>query len=127
MDLIGLLLGMVTAPITWPIALLMFVAIALMKGWIIPRAQSDALISQHEKVENGLRETLTLVREDRDKSLDSLRVERDLWRDVAKDSQEIAGIVRKQNSDLIENQESFDHLIDELRKMTGIGGDKDGG
>lgn len=127
MDLIGLLLGMVSSPITWPIALLIFVAIALMKGWIIPRSQSDALIAQHEKVENGLRETLTLVREDRDKSLESLRGERDLWKDVAKDSQEIAGIVRHQNSDLIENQESFDHLIDELRKMTGIGGDKDDG
>ena len=127
MDVIGLLLGMVSSPITWPIALLIFVAIALMKGWIIPRSQSDALIAQHEKVEDGLRETLTLVREDRDKSLDSLRVERDLWKDVAKDSQEIAGTVRKQNSDLIENQESFDHLIDELRKMTGIGGDKDDG
>ena len=123
MDVIGLLLGMVSSPITWPIALLIFVAIALMKGWIIPRSQSDALIAQHEKVEDGLRETLTLVREDRDKSLDSLRVERDLWKDVAKDSQEIAGTVRKQNSDLIENQESFDHLIDELRKMTGIGGE----
>ena len=127
MDIIGLLLGMVSSPITWPIALLIFVAIALLKGWILPRAQSDALIAQHEKVEDGLRDTLTLVREDRDKSLDSLRVERDLWKDVAKDSQEIAGIVRHQNSDLIKNQESFDHLIDELRKMTGVGGDKDDG
>lgn len=127
MDVIGLLLGMVSSPITWPIALLIFVAIALMKGWIIPRAQSDALIAQHEKAENGLRETLTLVREDRDQSLEALRNERDLWKDVAQDSQEIAGIVRKQNSDLIENQRSFNHLIDELRKVTGIGGDPGGG
>lgn len=127
MDIIGLVLGLVAEPVSWSIALIVLVCIFLLKGLLIPRAQSDALISQHEKVENGLRETLTLVREDRDKSLDSLRVERDLWKDVAKDSQEIAGIVRKQNSDLIENQESFDHLIDELRKMTGIGGDKDVG
>ena len=127
MDIIGLLLGMVANPISWPIAVLIFVVLALVKGWLLPKSQSDDLIAQHEKVENGLRDTLTLVREDRDKSLDLLRVERDLWKDVAKDSQEIAGIVRKQNSDLIENQESFDHLIDELRKMTGIGGDKDDG
>lgn len=127
MDLIGLVLGLVTEPVSWSVALIVLVCIFLLKGLLIPRSQSDALIAQHEKVENGLRDTLTLVREDRDKSLESLRGERDLWKDVAKDSQEIAGIVRHQNTLLLENQESFDHLIDELRKMTGIGGENDDG
>lgn len=127
MDVIGLVLGLITTPITWPIALLILVAISLMKGWIIPRSQSDALIVQHDKVEDGLRDTITLIREDRDSSLEALRVERDLWRSAAKESQEVAQEVRSHNGQLIKRQEALDHLITELRRLTGIGDGTDDG
>lgn len=127
MDLIGLLLGMVSSPITWPIALLIFVAIALLKGWIIPREQSDALIAQHEKVESGLRDTLGLVREDRDRQLDSLRAERDAWKTAADQANDVSRSVREQNVDLIKRLKVLDHLLSSLRSATGIGEDEGGG
>lgn len=128
MDIIGLLLGMVTTPITWPIALLMFVAIALLKGWIIPRSQSDALVNSHEKIEDGLRDTIRLIREDRDKSLAAMTSERDLWKEATSDAQSVAQQVRDQNDKLIDRLEVFDYAMNSMRgeaaKTGGEGNDE---
>lgn len=115
MDIIGLLLGMVTAPITWPVALLIFVAIALMKGWIIPRSHSDNLIAQHEKVEDGLKDTIKLIREDRDKSIAAMTSERDLWKVATEEAQEVAQQVRDQNGKLIDRLDVFDYAMNSMR------------
>lgn len=127
MELFGLILGAITTPLAWPIVLLILVAVSLMRGWIIPRSQSDALIDAHITIENNQSQTIELIRQERDKSLDAMTRERDLWREAANQSLAVAETVRAQNGDLIKRQESIDHLITELRQLTGIGGDKDGG
>lgn len=126
MDVIGLLLGMVTAPITWPVALLIFVAIALMKGWIIPRSQSDALVRSHIKIEDNQSEQIKLIREDRDKSLAAMTSERDLWREATKDAQKVAQQVRDQNDRLIDRLEVFDYSMNAMRgESSKSGGESD--
>lgn len=126
MDVIGLLLGMVTAPITWPIALLIFVAIALMKGWIIPRSQSDALVDSHIKIEASQTDQIKLIREDRDKSLSAMTAERDLWREATKEAQSVAQQVRDQNDRLIDRLEVFDYSMNAMRgESSKSGGESD--
>lgn len=126
MDVIGLLLGMITAPIAWPIALLIFVAIALMKGWIIPRSQSDALVHSHIKIEDNQSEQIKLIREDRDKSLAAMTSERDLWREATKDAQKVAQQVRDQNDRLIDRLEVFDYSMNAMRgESSKSGGESD--
>ena len=126
MDVIGLLLGMITAPIAWPIALLIFVAIALMKGWIIPRSQSDALVHSHIKIEDNQSEQIKLIREDRDKSLAAMTSERDLWKEATKDAQKVAQQVRDQNDRLIDRLEVFDYSMNAMRgESSKSGGESD--
>ena len=126
MDVIGLLLGMITAPIAWPIALLIFVAIALMKGWIIPRSQSDTLVHSHIKIEDNQSEQIKLIREDRDKSLAAMTSERDLWREATKDAQKVAQQVRDQNDRLIDRLEVFDYSMNAMRgESSKSGGESD--
>lgn len=117
---------MITAPIAWPIALLIFVAIALMKGWIIPRSQSDALVHSHIKIEDNQSEQIKLIREDRDKSLAAMTSERDLWREATKDAQKVAQQVRDQNDRLIDRLEVFDYSMNAMRgESSKSGGESD--
>lgn len=111
---------LVADPTSWAVGFFLFMMLMVYQGKLVPRSQVDELIAQHNIVTSNLESTIAMSREDRTKAEEKLIAEKDRWRDAAEESHDVAAEVRKQNGELIQRLSALDHLLDELRKITGL-------
>lgn len=118
------LAALIGSPVSWAVAFFIVIMLLVFKGLLIPREQANKLSESHTKVEKNLEKNIELLRDDRDRSLEALRQERDTWKAAALEAQEVSASVRAQNVELINSLSVLDHLLTAVRSLTGVGIDR---